>query len=345
MVLLVWIIPGCSTRFIAQDNGTVNNSNYNEDNSQDNNTEYDEYNVDDLNQYGDWVNINEYGRVWQPSVIVNWQPFTNGHWTYDGNDWVWVSYEPFGWIVYHYGSWENTPEYGWFWIPGRDAWSPARVQWIDYGDNIGWAPMRANNKNWSEPWDNNRVHPWMVVKMEDFNRENIISYGVSNTSRSNNNQNQIQRGQPNLRIVQSHVKEPIKIVQINKEPIRNETPPVRTISSPVRNDNSPVRTTTPPVNNNVPLRSDPPIRVDNTPVRTNTPPVINRNTTNVKPPSNRNIIHMQVPQEEKQKVDRYQPKVVKDVLIKRNPRPVINNAPKSDGRNNNEKKAGDNGKN
>jgi hypothetical protein len=210
----------------------------------------------------------------------------------------------------------------------------------------------------------------MVVRMEDFNRENITSYGVPTVSRVNNvNQNQIQRRQPDVKIVQSHLKEPIKIVQINKEPIRNETPPVRTIAPPVRNDNTPVRTINPPVNtDNVPLRSDPPVRNDNSPVRTitppvvnnnvplrtdpqgrndippvrtNAPPVVNKNTTTVRSPNNRNIIHMQVPPEEKQKVDRYQPKVVKDVLIKKSPRPVINNVPKSDVRNNNDKKVGD----
>ncbi|MDR3667012.1 MAG: hypothetical protein P4L35_09230 [Ignavibacteriaceae bacterium] len=346
MALIAWIIPGCSTGFIAQDNSGNNNPNYTVNNNQDNNSDYDEYNVDDLNQYGEWVNINEYGRVWHPSVIDSWQPFTNGHWTYDGNDWVWVSYEPFGWIVYHYGSWENSPDYGWIWIPGRDAWSPARVQWIDYGDNIGWAPMRANNRQWSEPWENNSVHPWMVVRMEDFNRENIISYNVPTVSRSNNNQNQIQRRQPDLKIVQSHIKEPIKIVKIDKEPTRIETPPVRNsnpqvVTPPVKNDN-PTYRPDPPRNDNPPVKTNTPVQIDNPPVRTNTPPVINRNTTNVRTPNTRNIIHMQVPQEEKQKVDRYQPKVVKDVLIKKNPRPVINTAPKSDGRNNNnDKKSGD----
>ena len=350
MVLLAWIIPGCSTEFVAQDNGTDNNANYTENNNQNNNSDYDEYNVDDLNQYGEWVNVNQYGRVWHPSVINNWQPFTNGHWTYDGNDWVWVSYEPFGWIVYHYGSWEYSSEYGWLWIPGRDAWSPARVQWIDYGDNIGWAPMRANNRTWSEPWENNSVHPWMVVRMEDFNKENITSYGIPSASRVNNiNQNQIQRRQPDVKILQSHLKEPIKIVKIDKEPVRNETPPINTNNPTVRNDNPPVRTITPPIkNDNPPLRTaplvtngNPPVRIDNTPVRTNTPPVVNKNTTNVRPSINRNIIHMQVPPEEKQKVDRYRPKVEKDVLIKKNPRPVINTVPKSDGRNNNEKRTGD----
>jgi hypothetical protein len=353
LILTVWLIPGCSPGYVAQDNGAGNNSNTPVYDNQNNNSDYDEYNVDDLNQYGEWENVNQYGRVWHPSVVDNWQPFTNGHWAYDGNDWVWVSYEPFGWIVYHYGSWEFSNDYGWLWIPARDAWSPARVQWIDYGDNIGWAPMRPNNRNWSEPWENNSAHPWTVVRMEDFNRENITSYGVPTVSRGNDNQNQIQRHQPDVKSIQSHLKEPIKIVKIEKEPIKNENPPVRTNNPTVRNDNSPVRTNTPPdkienqpLRNDPPVRNDnppvntytPPVRNDNPPVRTNTPPVINRTVSNVKPPNTRNIIHMQVPPEEKQKVDRYSPKVQKDVLIKKNPRPVIKTVPNTDGRNNNDKK-------
>src|ERR1035437_7678779 len=114
---LVMIISGCSTGQVVQNNGTDNNSNYSDYNTPNNNSGYDEYNVDDLNQYGEWINLNQYGRVWRPSVINSWQPFTNGNWAYDGNDWVWVSYEPFGWIVYHYGSWDYYPPYGWLWIP------------------------------------------------------------------------------------------------------------------------------------------------------------------------------------------------------------------------------------
>jgi WXXGXW repeat (2 copies) len=329
LFLFIWIIPGCTPGYVAQDNGAANNSTSPGYNNQDNSSDYDEYNVDDLNQYGEWENVNQYGRVWHPSVINNWQPFTNGHWAYDGNDWVWVSYEPFGWIVYHYGSWEFSTDYGWLWIPGRDAWSPARVQWIDYGDNIGWAPMRANNRNWPEPWENNNVHPWMVVRQEDFNRENIISYDIPSVSRGNNNQNLIQRRQPDIKSVQSHLKDPIKIVKIDKEPSRIETPPVRTNTLPVKNDNPPLRTDPQVRNDNPPVKTySPTVKNNDSPVRTNTPPVAVTNRPNSRP-----IVHMQVPQEEKQKVDRYSPKVVKNVLIKKNPRPVINTVPKTDVRN------------
>jgi hypothetical protein len=308
MVLLAWIIPGCSTGYVAQDNGSNNNS------------DYPEYNVDDLNQYGDWVDANPYGRVWHPEVVNDWQPFTNGHWAYDGNDWVWVSYEPFGWIVYHYGSWEYSPDYGWLWIPGRDQWSPARVQWIDYGDNVGWAPLRANNRNWPEPWEANNVRSWTVVRMEDFNRENITTYRIPSVSRVENvKQNPIQRRPPDVKIVQRYVKEPINTVKFEKEPVQNQIPPVRTNTPPVRNDNPPVRNDNPPVRND-----NPPVRTNTPPERTDTPPVTNRNTTTTKPQNNRNIIHMQVPPTEKQKVDKYRPKVEKDVLIKKNPRPNVN---------------------
>jgi hypothetical protein len=355
LVLIICIIPACSVGYIAQNNGSVDNSSYVD------NTNYPEYNIDDLNQYGEWVDVNPYGRVWRPSVVNDWEPFVNGHWTYDGNDWVWVSYEPFGWIVYHYGYWENTPDYGWFWIPGGDTWSPARVQWINYGDEVGWAPLRENNRVWPEPWESNNVHPWMVVRTENFNRENITTYRVPNVTRvSNTNQVQIERRQPDLKYVQRYVKDPVRVVRIDKEPLRNETPPVRTNTPPVRNENPnvkitlppvrdenpPVRTNTPPVRNenpNVkitlpPVRDEkPPVRTNTPPVRNETPPVTNRNTPNNRQQINRPIIHMQVPPEEKQKVDRYSPKVAKDVLIKRNPPPNVKTPPKTEERKNNEK--------
>jgi hypothetical protein len=328
---LAWFISGCSTGQEMQSNTANDNSNYSDYNTPANTSDYDEYNVDDLNQYGDWVDVNQYGRVWHPSVVNNWQPFTNGHWSFDGNDWVWVSYEPFGWIVYHYGSWEYSPTYGWLWIPARDQWSPARVQWVDYDDNVCWAPLRYNNQNWSEPWDNNNIHPWMVVKMQDFNRENISTYRENKIIRATGNVNQLQieRRQPDVKVVQRYVKEQIPIVKITREPIKNQAPPIRTT-------NPPVRTSTPPVaNDNHPVRTTPP------PVRNDNPPVTNRSTTTVRPQNNRNIIHMQVPPAEKQKVDRYSPQVQRNALIKKSPRQNVNPVPKNDPKNNNGKKSVD----
>jgi|CZKP01.1.fsa_nt_gi hypothetical protein len=302
-VLVAWFIPGCYVGSSNQDNG----SGYN--------TDYPEYNVDDLNQYGEWVDINPYGRVWYPSVVSNWQPFTNGHWSWDGNDWVWVSYEPFGWIVYHYGSWDYSPDYGWFWIPGSEEWTPACVQWVDYGDYIGWAPQRHNG-SWGEPWADNNVHHWMVVRKGDFNRENVNSYRVPTVTRvEDNNLNPILRRQPDVKTIQRYVKDPIGTVKITREPLVNQTPPERIVTPPVKNENPTVRTNTPPDRIVTPPERivPPPLRNDNPPVWTNTPMV-------TKTQSNRHIVRMQVPPAEKQKVDRNSPRVQKEVLVKKNPR-------------------------
>ena len=328
-VLIAWLIPGCYVVPSNQYNGT----------------QYSppppEYNVDDLNQYGDWVNVNTYGRVWRPSVVDNWQPFTNGHWDYDGNDWVWVSYEPFGWIVCHYGSWDYSPDNGWFWIPDNDEWSPASVQWIDYGDNVGWAPRRPHNNNWAEPWENNNVQPWTVVKMRDFNREDITSYRVPSVTRDGNlNQTQIQRRQPDVKTIQRYVKDPIGVVKFEREPVVTQSPPVRTNlppernAPPDRNPRPPDRNASPEVNapperinpphDRTPLppeRINPPQdRTNNPPERINTPQGSNRNNISFQPPGNRRLIRLQVPPAEKQKVDKYRPKVEKDKLIKKKPR-------------------------
>ena len=121
-----------------------------------NETGWEKYNLEELNSYGEWVNINKYGNVWRPYVVNNWMPFDNGHWSYADGNWTWISYEPFGWIVYHYGNWYDDPFYGWVWIPSDDAWSPARVLWMDYDDYVGWAPMPLSGIEYGNPWEPSR---------------------------------------------------------------------------------------------------------------------------------------------------------------------------------------------
>ncbi|MEO0230804.1 MAG: DUF6600 domain-containing protein, partial [candidate division WOR-3 bacterium] len=57
-----------------------------------------------------------------------------------GIGWVWVSYEPWGWIPYRYGSWMYVSGYGWVWIPGG-TFAGAWVEWYYGPDWIGWAPV------------------------------------------------------------------------------------------------------------------------------------------------------------------------------------------------------------
>jgi hypothetical protein len=94
-----------------------------------------------LSPYGSWIEVDYGVVVWRPTIIrVNWTPYQMGQWvwTYDG--WYWDSYEPFGFITYHYGRWYYDDYYGWLWYPDY-KWAPAWVEWRYDNDYIGWAPL------------------------------------------------------------------------------------------------------------------------------------------------------------------------------------------------------------
>lgn len=94
-----------------------------------------------LAPYGQWLQHNRYGLVWRPSrVEANWRPYTNGRWVLTQDGYVFETDEPWGWATYHYGNWQNTPEYGWIWIPGR-TWYPHTVTWRANDEHVGWAPV------------------------------------------------------------------------------------------------------------------------------------------------------------------------------------------------------------
>jgi hypothetical protein len=95
-----------------------------------------------LSSHGNWVVVGNYGPCWRPArTDFGWQPYyTNGHWVYTEYGWTWISYEPWGSIVYHYGTWYFDSYYGWVWVPGY-VWAPAWVTWSYTDDYIGWAPL------------------------------------------------------------------------------------------------------------------------------------------------------------------------------------------------------------
>jgi len=95
----------------------------------------------ELSPYGSWIEVDHGVVVWRPTIIrVNWMPYQMGRWvwTYDG--WYWDSYEPFGFITYHYGRWYYDDYYGWLWYPDYE-WAPAWVEWRYDNNYIGWAPL------------------------------------------------------------------------------------------------------------------------------------------------------------------------------------------------------------
>jgi hypothetical protein len=94
-----------------------------------------------LSPYGSWIEVDYGVIVWRPTIIrANWMPYQMGSWvwTYDG--WYWDSYEPFGFITYHYGRWYFDDYYGWLWYPDYE-WAPAWVEWRYNNNYIGWAPL------------------------------------------------------------------------------------------------------------------------------------------------------------------------------------------------------------
>lgn len=99
----------------------------------------------DLDDNGRWVEVAEYGFVWiLRAVAADWAPYRTGRWMWRGGDYVWVSYEPWGWAPHHYGRWAHAPRIGWFWIPprrGQVYWGPGYVGWVRTRDHVAWVPL------------------------------------------------------------------------------------------------------------------------------------------------------------------------------------------------------------
>jgi hypothetical protein len=94
-----------------------------------------------LSPYGSWVDVPGYGQCWQPSVESGWRPYYDaGHWVYSDAGLYWQSDNPWGSVVFHYGSWTYAGAYGWVWVPGYE-YAPSRVFWRNTDGYLGWAPL------------------------------------------------------------------------------------------------------------------------------------------------------------------------------------------------------------
>ena len=99
------------------------------------------YFYNSLSPYGRWIEIDYGVVVWRPTIMNrNWSPYNDGRWVWTSDGWYWQSYEPFGYITYHYGRWYFDDYYGWLWYPDYE-WAPAWVEWRYDDDYIGWAPL------------------------------------------------------------------------------------------------------------------------------------------------------------------------------------------------------------
>ncbi len=99
----------------------------------------------ELDANGTWVSVPEYGMVWRPVMLsAEWAPYRSGRWIWKGTDYVWISYENWGWLPYHYGRWAVVSGFGWCWVPpvrGDIFWGPGFVGWYRSGTHIGWTPL------------------------------------------------------------------------------------------------------------------------------------------------------------------------------------------------------------
>jgi len=102
--------------------------------------------VSELDYYGEWRYLDTFGWVWRPTLLqVGWRPYYSGYWTWCPRGWTWVSYEPWGWLPYHYGRWSWVTGPGWVWIPGA-VYSGAWVSWAVTPAYVGWCPLDFYNR-------------------------------------------------------------------------------------------------------------------------------------------------------------------------------------------------------
>jgi hypothetical protein len=171
-----------------------------------------------LGTYGTWTDVAPYGQVWVPSVATSWQPFEYGRWIWTDDGWAWSSYEPYGWLVYHYGHWNYRSDLGWYWIPS-DVWSPAPVVWSTFGNYVCWAPAPFSGAYWPEPWDSGPVFNfWVGVRLGDFDRDDVGSFRVHEFPRGEiPAREHIFSGPPNIVLAQRYAHHPIQTERIQRE--------------------------------------------------------------------------------------------------------------------------------
>ena len=168
----------------------------------------------ELDAYGEWMNYPELGRVWQPRVAYDWQPFTEGRWVWTDQGWLWYSDEPFGWAVYHYGYWTNEGAAGWLWVPGYE-WSPARVRWVVRDDLIGWAPMEPPGRRLPVAVEERE---WVSVHPREFGQRNV---GRSRGPRPGVNPDRRDESgrPPDVKMIERATNVPVAIERVETDPV------------------------------------------------------------------------------------------------------------------------------
>ena len=191
----------------------------------------------ELSRFGEWFETRDYGFVWQPLALQtdpDWRPYTRGRWVNSDQGWTWLSDEPFGWAVYHYGRWVLLAEQGWVWVPGDD-WAPAWVSWRQNDDYLGWAPLPPETL-YDEVYEYNPgidvaydVSPayYNFVPVDHFYepvhahcvpRTTVVTIIIStrNVTRFSMRENHVHCGGPDFGWVNRHARRPARRCQITR---------------------------------------------------------------------------------------------------------------------------------
>ena len=196
-----------------------------------------------LDPHGAWRETADYGYVWQPREAErsrSWRPYANGRWIYADVGWTWVSEEPFGWAVYHYGRWARLRHIGWVWVPGEE-WAPAWVSWRKGDDYIGWAPLppealfdrRSGIRNWADNYYDIGPDQYCFVPTRQFGAQRasptivpsernvaIVNQTTNVTNITYNNTTVVNQG-PDYYELRARTQQPIEHLRVERRTTMN----------------------------------------------------------------------------------------------------------------------------
>jgi hypothetical protein len=137
----------------------------------------------ELQRHGLWEMTEEYGWVWEPQVMSEWAPFTDGRWV-EIKPWgrTWVDNAPWGFAPAHYGRWVEVNS-RWAWVPDNavPADAPEIAGFFNAKENGGggggWVPLGPEEPHFSSS-------PVIVNNVRVINRPAVPK--VVNTTTVNN---------------------------------------------------------------------------------------------------------------------------------------------------------------
>ncbi|HXV14594.1 MAG TPA: DUF6600 domain-containing protein [Candidatus Krumholzibacteria bacterium] len=173
---------------------------------------------DDLRFYGSWYELYPYGMVWRPVVVSTWAPMSYGHWVWTSYGWMWVSYDPFGSLVYQYGFWVNDFALGWVWVPDY-VWAPVQCEWVWWDDYIGWCPLPPPGVRYKDPWEYTDSDPWITVRVTKFKETDVAHYKTTPKFKSGYSERTLRREAPDAGTIERGLGRPVRVVDVQIDKI------------------------------------------------------------------------------------------------------------------------------